>query len=130
MWKRLIFCLSSVMLCLLCPCCQKEDISPLKGTAWECVEEPEIIVFTDNHSGIWYLKSAIDGVFDEIYSSFDFTYEVSGKNITLLAFFSRRTTYYDFVLEDDETLVCGIFHYKKIHHKVNINNSTSTGSDG
>lgn len=119
MWKRLTFILSSVMLCLLFPCCQKEDISPLKGTAWECVEEPEIIVFTDNHSGIWYLKSAIDGVFDEIYSSFDFTYEVSGKKVTLLAFFSQRTTYYDFVLEDDETLVCGVFHYMRIHHKVN-----------
>lgn len=98
-----------------CTCCNKgESLSPLVGTAWECVEEPEILVFTDNHSGICYVKSATDGVYDEIYSSFDFTYEVSGKNINIHIFFSKFDSRYDFVMQDDDTLINGVFHYKKI----------------
>ena len=102
---------------LLFSSCQKEDISPLAGTAWECMEDPEIIVFSDNHSGIYYVKSATDGVYDEVYSSFDFTYEVSGKDINVHVLFSKFDTTYTFVMEDDESLTCGVFHWKKIQHK-------------
>lgn len=102
---------------LLLSSCQKEDVSPLAGTAWECLEEPWIIVFSGNHSGIYYCKSATDGVYDEVYSSFDFSYEVSGKDINVHVFFSRFDTTYDFVMEDDESLTCGVFHWKKIQHK-------------
>ena len=55
----------------------------------------------------------------EIYSSFDFTYEVSGKNINIHIFFSRFDSMYDFVMVDDDTLTCGVFHNKKIPHKRN-----------
>ena len=61
---------------------KKESQSPLVGTAWEWVEEPAILVFDDNSSGTFYVKSATDGVYDEIYSSFDFTCEVSGEILT------------------------------------------------
>lgn len=86
--KRILPILLAINI-LLFSSCQKEDISPLTGTAWECLEDPEIIVFSDNHSGIYYVKSATDGVYDEVYSSFDFTYEVSGKNINVHVFFSK-----------------------------------------
>lgn len=102
---------------LLLSSCQKEDVSPLVGTAWECLEDPIIIVFSGNRSGIFYAKSATDGVYDEVYSSFDFSYEVSGKDINVHVFFSRFDTTYDFVMEDDESLTCGVFHWKKIQHK-------------
>lgn len=110
------------MSCLLvfigCASCQKEEqTSFLAGTSWECVEEPEILVFNDNHSGIAYVKSATDGVYDEIYSSFDFTYVISGKNVSVHIFFSHFDSSYDFVMGDDDTLTCGVFHYKKIQHK-------------
>lgn len=115
-----------LMICLLifigCTCCTKDEpLSPLVGTAWECVEEPEILMFNDKGSGTFYAKSATDGVYDEIYSSFDFTYEVSGKNINVHIFYSRFDSMYDFVMVDDETLICGVFHYKKIQHKKNQN---------
>lgn len=114
--KRILPILLAINI-LLFSSCQKENISPLTGTAWECLEDPEIIVFSDNHSGIYYVKSATDGVYDEVYSSFDFTYEVSGKDINVHVFFSRFDTTYPFVMEDDESLTCGVFHWKKIQHK-------------
>lgn len=117
--RILMICLLS---CIGCTCCSKEELpSPLVGTAWEWVEEPAIIVFNDNSSGTFYAKSATDGVYDEIYSSFDFTYEVSGKNINVHIFYSRFDSMYDFVMVDDETLICGVFHFKKIQHKRNQN---------
>lgn len=109
--------MSCIALGISCVCCQKDETSPLAGTAWECLEEPWIIVFSGNHSGIYYAKSATDGVYDEVYSSFDFSYEVSGKDINVHVFFSRFDTTYDFVMEDDESLTCGVFHWKKIQHK-------------
>ena len=117
-----------LMICLLvfagCTCCnKKEPPSQLAGSAWECVEEPEILIFHDNDSGTYYVKSATDGVYDEIYSSFDFTYDISGKNINIHIFFSRFDSQYDFVMQDDDTLINGVFHYKKIPHKRRQNNS-------
>lgn len=99
-------------------CCQKGELdSFLVGTSWECVEEPEILIFNDNSSGIYYVKSATDDVYDEVFSSFDFTYEVSGKNIKIQIFFSHFDSLYDFVIENDNLLTCGRFNYKKIQHK-------------
>ncbi len=122
MWKKLLVLISCALFIIFCACCQKENVSPLKGTSWEEIESPGILVFYDNHSGIYYTKSATDGVYDAIYSSFDFTYEISGNNVTLHIFFSRYDTYYDLVLEDDETLSWGgKAQFKKIHHKVNLN---------
>lgn len=115
--RRIIIAMSCIALGISCVCCQKDETSPLAGTAWECLEEPWIIVFSGNHSGIYYAKSATDGVYDEVYSSFDFSYEVSGKDINVHVFFSRFDTTYDFVMEDDESLTCGVFHWKKIQHK-------------
>lgn len=111
-----------LMTCLLiftgCTCCTKdESLSFLVGTAWECVEEPEILMFNDNSSGTLFVKSATDGVYDETYSSFDFTYDVSGNNIKIHVFFSRFDSKYDFVMQGEDTLICGVFHYKKIVHK-------------
>lgn len=117
MVKRLLIAILGAIICLSLFGCQKEENSPLVGTSWECLEEPEIIVFSDNHAGIYYCKSATDGVYDEVYSSFDFSYEVSGKDINVHVFFSRFDTTYDFVMEDDESLTCGVFHWKKIQHK-------------
>ena len=102
-------------------CTKDKSISPLVGTAWECVEEPEILIFNDNDSGVYYVKSATDGVYDEIYSSFDFTYNVSEKNVYIHIFFSNYDSKYDFVMQDDNTLINGVFHYKKILHKRNQN---------
>lgn len=115
--RRIIIAMSCIALGISCVCCQKDETSPLVGTAWECLEEPDIIVFSDNHAGIYYCKSATDGVYDEVYSSFDFSYEVSGKDINVHVFFSRFDTSYSFVMEDDESLTCGVFHWKKIQHK-------------
>ena len=121
MLKKLIVLISSALLIFFCACCQKEDVSPLKGTSWEEIDSPGILVFGDNLSGIYYTKSATDEVYDAIYSSFDFTYEMSGNNVTLHIFFSRYDTYYDLVLDDDETLSWGgKAQFKKIHHKVNV----------
>lgn len=121
MLKKLIVLISSALLIIFCACCQKEDVSPLKGTSWEEIDSPGILVFYDNRSGIYYTKSATDEVYDAIYSSFDFTYEMSGNNVTLHIFFSRYDTYYDLVLDDDETLSWGgKAQFKKIHHKVNV----------
>ena len=74
-------------------------------------------MFNDNSSGILYCKGATDGVYDDIYSSYDFTYEVSGKDVTIRVFFSNFDSLYNYVIEDDETLTCGRFRYKKIRHK-------------
>lgn len=118
MIRRITIIVSSLLVLLGCISCQKEEHnSILVGTSWECVEEPEILVFNDCHSGLDYLKSAIDGVYDEYYSSFDFTYEISGKNIKIRIFYSHFDSMYDFVMEDDNLLTCGRFHYKKIQHK-------------
>ena len=120
MIRRVNLLITSLLVFIGCASCHKEDIySPLAGTSWECVEEPEIFVFNDNGSGIYYVKSATDGVYDEIYSSLDFTYKVSGKDIKIHIFFSRFDSIYDFVMVDDDTLTCGVFHYKKIQHKKN-----------
>ena len=48
-----------------CTNCQKEPASLLAGTSWECKEDGSIMVFNDNHSGLYYCKSAIDDVYDE-----------------------------------------------------------------
>ena len=118
MRQRIIILMICLFACIGYTCCHKEEpVSPLVGTAWECVEEPEILVFNDNGSGICYVKSATDGIYDELYSSFDFTYDVSGKNIKIHFFFSKFDSVYDFVMQDDETLINGVFHYKKIPHK-------------
>ena len=37
-------------------CTNDKPISPLVGTAWECVEEPEILIFNDND---FQLKNSI-----------------------------------------------------------------------
>ena len=112
-----MFCL---LVCIGCNCCNKKElVSPLVGTAWECVEEPEILVFKESGSGICYVKSATDGIYDEFYSSFDFTYDVFGKNINIHIFFSRFDSMYNFVMQDDDTLINGVFHYKRIPHKSN-----------
>lgn len=121
--KNLILLLSCTLLCFFFSCCQKEEVSPLNGTSWEEIEHPGILVFYDNHSGVYYTKSATDDVYDDIYSSFDFTYAMSGNNVTLHIFFSRYDTFYDLVLGDDETLSSdGKVCFKKIHHKVNVMN--------
>lgn len=110
--------MASLLFLIGCTSCHKEEqISPLAGTSWECVEAPEILVLNDNNSGLFYCKSATDDVFDSIYSSFDFVYTITGKNITLRIYFSKYDNVYDFVMEDDDTLTCGKFHYKKIQHK-------------
>lgn len=118
MTRRMKIILTSFLVILGCIGCQKaEHSSILVGTSWECVEEPEILVFNDYHSGLDYLKSATDGIYDENYSSFDFTYEISGKNVKIHVFYSNFDSMYDFVMEDDNLLTCGRFHYKKIQHK-------------
>lgn len=114
MIRRIKILMAICLILIGCAGCRKEDPDFfLVGTAWECVEEPEILVFNDNHTGIYYVKSAIDGVYDEIYSSFDFTYEISGKCITVQIFFSHFDSLYDFVIVDDETLTCGDFILRK-----------------
>lgn len=123
MIKRKLIAILGVVICLSLFGCRKEENSPLAGTSWECVEEPEIFVFTDNHSGICYVKSATDGVYDEIYSSLDFTYDISGKNIKIRIYYSRFDSMYDFKMVDDNTLTCGVFHYKKIQHKEHQSNT-------
>lgn len=118
MIRKVKILIASILLVASCASCHKEEINnPLVGTSWECTEEPEILVFNDNCTGIMYGKGAIDGVYDEIYSSFDFIYEISGKNITIQIFFSHFDSAYDFVIVDDNLLTCGRFHYKKIQHK-------------
>ena len=115
---RMSVIIAGLLLFVAGACSHKEDpYSPLTGTCWECLEEPEFLVFNDYRSGVYYGKGAVDGVYDAIYSSFDFTYEISGNNIAVRIFFSNFDSSYDFVIEDDETLTCGRFHYKKIQHK-------------
>ena len=115
---RVSVILAGLLLFMVCACGRKEEpYSPLTGTSWECVEEPELLIFNDYRSGVYYGKGAVDGVYDAIFSSFDFTYEISEKNIKIHIFFSNFDSLYDFVMEDEETLTCGRFHYKKIPHK-------------
>lgn len=113
---RTLSVLSGLILCLLCVCCHREDVSPLAGTSWECREDGSILLFSDSHSGLYYCKSATDGVYDEIFSSFDFTYETSGNDISLRIQFSRRVYVIDGTIEENEmTTTHG--HYVKIEHR-------------
>lgn len=116
MWNKLNIFIACALLCVSCICCQKEDVSALAGTSWECIEEPEILVFNDNHSGIFYVKGATDGVYDKIYSSYDFIYETSGNSIKIHIFYAGFDSWYDFEKVDDSTLTCGVFHYRIIKH--------------
>ena len=118
MMRKSSILIASLFVLIGCASCHKEEIdSSLVGTSWEWVEEPGILVFSKSDSGIYYVKSATDGIYDDIYSSFDFTYEISGKNVTLHIFFSRFDSTYPFIIEDEETLTCGVHHFKKIQHK-------------
>jgi len=119
MLRRICILLAGLALTLSCMSCQKENTSPLVGTSWECVDGlPEIFMFNGNHSGIFYCKSATDDVWDEVFSSFDFIYEVSGEKLTVKIYFSRREDIGDLTIVDDETITWGQIHYKKIQHKV------------
>lgn len=110
--------LSILIVFLFTHCCNNdESYSPLVGTSWECLEEPELLFFIDNHSGVLYGKGATDGIYDAVYSSFDMTYHIIGNHVTIHVYFSKIDSVYDFVIEDENTMTCGVFHYKKIQHK-------------
>lgn len=110
--------LASLLVIICFTGCKKEEPSPLVGTSWECIEEPEILVFVDNNSGIYYFKGGSDGVRDEIYSSFKLNYSISDEIIWIKFYFPKYVGTYDYVMENEETLSCGRLHYKKIQHKV------------
>ena len=88
--KQFLIILTCMALCFSCISCQKEEASPLAGTAWECLEKGDILVFNDNHSGLYYCKSAHDDVYDEVFSSFDFMYSISGQEISIRVYFTKR----------------------------------------
>ena len=103
-----------------CTNCQKEPASLLAGTSWECKEDGSIMVFNDNHSGLYYCKSAIDDVYDEFFSSFDFVYEISGTDLKVQIAYSNRTAVVDFIVEDNGLTTKGdyhILHFVRIEHK-------------
>lgn len=78
------------------------------------------MVFNDNHSGLYYCKSAIDDVYDEFFSSFDFVYEISGTDLKVQIAWSNRTAVVDFIVEDNGLTTKGdyhILHFVRIEHK-------------
>lgn len=80
-------------------------------------------MFKDNVSGIYLSKGAINDVFDPIFSSFDFHYEVNGDEIIIQVFFTGRTFVMDGVIEGNVITTNGTLnqrHYIKIEHKVPI----------
>lgn len=116
---KALFYVAGLILCLACLGCTKEEQSPLVGTVWECAEEGDIIAFKDNQTGLYYCKSATNGVYDDFFSSFDFVYSISGDSITVKVQFTKRV----FVLEgtiNDDVMTCGIWHFFKIKHKVPV----------
>ena len=111
----------SIILGISCISCQKDETSPLCGTSWECQEDGSLLVFNDNHSGLYYCKSSIDEVYDEIFSSFDFIYELSGKELTIQVSFTRRMFVMDGIIDGDLFTTNGTQiqrHYVKIPHKL------------
>lgn len=105
-----------------CTSCHKEEQKvSLVGTSWECSENGTLLVFNDNKSGLYYCKSAIDSVYDSIFSSFDFTYTISGNNITIHVSFTRRIFVMDGIVNGELLTTNGTLdqrHYYKIQHKV------------
>lgn len=119
--RRIIIAMSCIALGISCVCCQKDETSPLVGTAWECREDGSILVFNDNQSGLYYCKSATDDVYDEIFSSFDFNYDLSGNNLTIHVSFTRRMFVMDGIVDGDLFTTNGTLiqrHYVKIPHKL------------
>lgn len=111
----------SIILGVSCISCQKDETSPLCGTSWECQEDGSLLVFNNNHAGLYYCKSSTDDVYDEIFSSFDFIYELSGKELTIQVSFTRRLLVMDGILEGDIFTINGTQiqrHYIKIPHKL------------
>lgn len=119
-----VFLAASLFASIACAGCQKEETSQLAGTSWECIEDGTILIFNDNKSGLYYCKSAIDDVYDTIFSSFDFIYEISGKEITIEISFTKRTFVMDGIVEDNDTITTnGTInkrHYIRIKHKVPV----------
>lgn len=111
-----------LLACIGCTSCKKcEPLSPLAGTAWECSENGMLLVFNDNKSGLYYCKSATDDVYDSIFSSFDFTYTISGNNITIQVYLTKRTFVMDGTIDGELLTTNGTLdqrHYFKIQHKV------------
>lgn len=121
MVKRLLIAILGAIICLSLFGCQKEENSPLVGTSWECREDGSILVFNDNQSGLYYCKSATDDVYDEIFSSFDFNYDLSGNNLTIHVSFTRRMFVMDGIVDGDLFTTNGTLiqrHYVKIPHKL------------
>jgi len=119
MLQRIAILLSSALLCFSCVSCQKEETSIMAGTAWECEETGFLLFFNDNQSGIYYSKASIDDVREKTFSSFDFDYEMSGNEITIHIYFSRRLYILDLIRVDDDNLKISegeMYHYKRIHH--------------
>lgn len=117
MIRRILSALIAVLLLLSCVCCNKEGTSPLDGSSWECYEDGDLLVFRGNHSGIYYCKSAIDDVYDKIFSSFDFSYELSGNDISIWVRFSRRVYQIDGTIDGDMMTTTG-GHFVRIKHKL------------
>lgn len=121
--KQLIV-ISCLLLCLSCISCHKDEASPYAGTSWECREDGSLLVFTDNTTGIYYCKSSIDDVVDELYSSFDHVYAVSGNEITIHIQFTKRVFVIDGTVQEDVITTKGsnnIMHFVKIQHKTPSN---------
>jgi len=107
-----------------CTSCHKEEQeTPLVGTSWECSENGTLLVFNDNKSGLYYCKSSTDDVYDSIFSSFNFTYTISGNNITIQVSLTKRTFVMDGIIDGELLTTNGTIdqrHYFKIPHKMPI----------
>ena len=113
-----MFC---IILVISCISCQKDETSPLCGTSWECQEDGSLLVFNDNHSGLYYWKSSADDDYDEIFSSYDFKYELSVKELTIQVSFPRRSFVMTGIVDGDLFTTNGSqiqMHYVKIPHKL------------
>ena len=123
--KNSIRCISTAVFCIIlvisCISCQKDETSPLCGTSWECQEDGSLLVFNDNHSGLYYWKSSTDDDYDEIFSSYDFKYELSVKELTVQVSFPRRSFVMTGIVDGDLFTTNGSqiqMHYEKIPHKL------------
>lgn len=118
MLRRICILLAGLALTLSCMSCQKENASPLVGTSWECVEEPIILVFKDTNNGLFYCKSATNDVYDDIFSSFDFTYKVTEDKLIVIVALSRRIFEMEGTFNNNDMKIGTIWNFKKIQHKV------------
>lgn len=118
--RRWIYIIAGIILSISCVSCHKEETNQLVGTSWECREDGSILLFNNNHSGVYYCKSATDDVYDEFFSSFDFAYEFTSNDISLHIYYTKRTSNIDLKKEGNLLTTKGDYHklsFIQIQHK-------------